>query len=674
MKRLFFFLIIAWAGITDISAREIVNINRNWQFTYTSDLRSRTTVDVPHTWNHDAISSQLLYARGLANYIKDVHIPQDWQNKRIYIRFYGVNSEANLFVNGQYVGEHKGGYTGFTFEITPFLKTGSNNIWVRVSNAPQLDYIPINSDFDIYGGIYRDVELIAVDQTHFALDDYGSDGVYLKQTSVTDREAKINATVKINGVRNANYTVSMTVKDPQTDSVLVSQSARIKADKGSGSVDIPLAIENPRLWHGVYDPFRYDFRVELKDGDKLLDWITIPMGVRYYAIDPANGFMLNGRVYPLHGVTRFEDRSNSGNAYHPRMHDEDFALIREMGANAVRMTNYPHSPYFYELCDRNGVIVWSEIPFTAPEFGADNGFINKPTFKENARRQLSEMILQRYNNTSVFFWGIFSNLSTRGSDDPVEYIKELNQTAKTLDPTRTTVAASNQDGPINFITDAVGWSQYLGWREGQPADVNLWLSQLTTNWRQLRSGIGEYGAGGSLLHQSDTLRRPNPRERLHPERWQTHYHEQAYPIIQKYPSIWGSFVHSMFDFGEVNYRSGDTPGVCNFGLVSYDRKDRKDAFYFYKANWNAMEPFVHIAEKRWDERTNPVQTIIVFSNRLEVELFLNGVSQGTKNGVNGTFRWEQVRMNEGTNTLEVRTDYDLSDEARVTIRRANRIQ
>ena len=672
MKRLLFLLILL-STATLANAREVININRNWQFSYTSDLRSRTTVDIPHTWNHDAIATRLLYTRGLTNYIKEIQVPWEWSAKRVYIRFYGVNSEANLFVNGNYVGEHKGGYTAFTFEITPFLRPGNtNNIWIRVSNAPQLDYMPINSDFDIYGGVYRDVELIVTDPVHFALDDHGSNGIYLKQTQVTDKEAKVNAVIRVNSPRNANYNLSVQVRDPQTDVVVAVQNGRLKTDKGSGSAELEVTIDQPRLWHGIYDPFRYDFQVQLKEGEKILDSLSLPMGVRYFSIDPVNGFMLNGRVYPLHGVTRFEDRSNAGSAFHPRMHEEDLELIREMGANAVRMSNYPQAPYFYELCDRYGIIVWSEIPFTAPEFGVDNGYINKPAFKENGRKQLTEMILQRYNNTSVLFWGVFSNLQTRGSDDPVEYLKELNTLAKTLDPTRITVAASNQDGPINFITDAIGWSQYLGWREGQVADVNLWLSQLTRNWKDLRSGIGEYGAGGSILHQSDTLRRPDPRERLHPERWQTHFHEQFYGIILKYPSIWGSFVHSMFDFGEVNYRGGDTPGVCNFGLVSYDRKDKKDAFYFYKANWNALDPFVHIAEKRWDERADPLQSVTVYSNRPQAELFLNGVSLGTQQSANGTLRWERVHMKEGVNTLEVRADSSF-DETRITIRRASRI-
>jgi len=674
MRRFIILTIMALLSGVGAMAREVINLNRNWQFSYTSDLRSRSTVDIPHTWNYDAVSIRLQYNRGLANYIKELNIPQDWADKRIFIRFKGVNNVGNLFVNGQYVGEHKGGYTAFTTEITSFLKFGtSNNIWMRVSNSPQLDFMPINSDFNIYGGIYRDVELIVVDQVHFALNDFGSDGIYLKQTSVTHQEAKITAAVKISAAKNANYTVALSVYDPQTNTLVASQTGRIKTDKGSGAGELPVSIASPRLWHGIYDPFRYDFHLELKDGEQVLDSLTIPMGLRYWSIDPETGFRLNGRVYPIHGVTRFEDRSNAGNAYHHRMHDEDFALIREMGANAVRMTNYPHDPYFYDLCDQYGVLVWSEIPFTAPEYGADNGYISKPSFHESGRQQLTEMILQRYNNTSVLAWGIFSNIQTRGSDDPVPYIKELNQVAKTLDPTRFTIASSNQDGPINFVTDVIGWSQYLGWREGSVSDVNLWLGQLTRNWKELRSCIGEYGAGGSLIHQSDTLRRPDPRERMHPERWQTHFHEQFYSILVKYPSVFGGFIHSMFDFGEVNYRGGDTPGICNFGLVSYDRKDRKDAFYFYKANWNSLEPFVHIAEKRWDERPDRVQTLTVYSNRAEVELMVNGESLGSKTGTNGIFRWERVELQEGVNQISAHAEGAFFDEARITIQKSHRI-
>jgi beta-galactosidase len=674
MKRILPLLLLILAAGGAAHAREVVNINRNWQFSHTADLRSRTTVDLPHTWNYDAVGAHLLYSRGLGNYIKDITIPDEWSGKKIYIRFYGVGSEANLFVNGRFAGEHKGGYTAFTIEITPLLRSGMNNLWVRVNNAPQLDYMPLNSDFNLYGGIFRDVELIAVDPVHFSLDNLGSDGIFLSQTRVSDQEARIDAKVDIRAPKNTGYTLTIDVVDPERDSVVLSVTEKIKTDKGRGSGNVPLVLPEPHLWDGTRDPFRYDFRVTLGDGANRTDSIRISMGLRYYELHPEQGFLLNGRAYPLRGVTRYEDRAGAGSAYLNRMHEEDLALIREMGANAVRMTNYPQSPLFYELCDRYGLIVWSEIPFTAPEFGVDNGYIDKPSFRENGMTQLSEMILQHYNNTSVLFRGLFSNLPVGGADDPAQYIRQLNEHAKTLDPTRITVASSNQDGPINFITDAIGWSQYLGWREGSPSDIDIWLAQLTRNWKELKSAVGEYGAGGSILHQTDTLRRPDPRERLHPERWQTRYHETVYPILTQYPSLWGSFIHSMFDFGQVNYRGGDTPGVNNFGLVSYNRKEKKDAFYFYKANWNSTDSFVHIAEKRWDERLSLIQTVTAYSNLPEAELFVNGISQGKRAGVkNSIFRWENVSMQEGVNRLEVVAG-DRVDRVQITIRQPQRIR
>lgn len=672
MRRLILFVILS-AVCVSAYPREVVNINRNWEFSQSNDLASRVTVDLPHTWNHDAVSVRLLNHRGLGNYMKNIQIPREWTGKRIYIRFYGVNSEANLFVNGNYVGEHKGGYTAFTFEITPFLRVGeSNSFWMRVSNAQQLDHMPINSDFNIYGGITRDVELIAVDPVHFSLGDFGSDGVYLKQTKITDEQARVDAIVRLAGARNGNFSVTVDVADPERDTVLVSATEKIKVDKGAGSGTIAVNLANPRLWHGTFDPYRYEFRIKLKEGESVLDSLAIPLGLRYYEVHPQNGFMLNGRVYPLHGVTRVEDRSGTGNAYLGRMQEEDLELIREMGANAVRMKNYPQSPYFYELCDRNGVVVWSEIPFVAPEFGVDNGYINKPAFRENGREQLAEMIRQHYNNTSVLFWGIFSNLSGQGTDDPVPYIEELNRLAHELDPTRPTVASSNQDGPINFVTDLIGWSQYLGWQRGAVSDVDIWLGQLGQSWSELKSGIGEYGAGGSVVHQSESLSRPDPQGRLHPEGWQTRYHEQFYAILQRYPSLWGGFIHTMFDFGEENYPGGDTPGINNFGLVSYDRKEKKDAFYFYKANWNAIDPFVHITEKRWAERSHTSQTITVYTNRGEAELFVNGVSQGTKPASLGICRWENVTLADGVNTVETFAG-GVSDSARITVRQSRRI-
>jgi beta-galactosidase len=662
MKRSFLLaLFVGLAGA--LSARETININRSWQFASGGDLRTRTTVDLPHTWNRD-----LRDVRGLGHYIRDLDVPRRWEGKRVYIRFHGVNSSANLFVNGRFVGEHRGGYTAFTFEITPYLRFGqTNNLWVRMSNAPQLDYMPIYGDFNVYGGIHRDVELIVTEPTHLALSDHGSDGVYLRQSRVEVQQARVEATVRVDAASTGNYTVGVAVYDPARDSVVTSHSERVRVSSGEGSVAVPLNISDPRLWQGRKDPFLYDFRVTLKEGDRTLDSLVVPMGLRSFVVDPARGFLLNGEPYPLRGVTRVEDRMHFGSALSPRHQEEDLALLLEMGAGAVRMKGYPPSPRFYELCDRAGIVVWSEIPLASSVFGPGGGYIHKPGFQENGKEQLTEMILQRYNNTSVLFWGLFSNLSERGTDSPAGYIRVLNELAHKLDPTRLTVASSDQDGPINFITDLIGWSQYLGWNSGQPADVGLWLDQLTRGWSELRSGVGEYGAGGALSRQSDTLQRPDPRGIDHPERWQTWYHEQVYTIIKRYPSLWGTFAHTMFDYGGTHFPGSDLPGVSDYGLVSYDRQEKKDAFYFYKANWNSDDPFVHLAEKRWDERTQPRQSIRAYSNQNEVELYVNGVSSGTRTGENGVFRWDGVMLNERVNTVEVRAAVG-SDRAQIVVR------
>ncbi len=655
MKRLFATMLLAAAVFFPARAREVINLNRNWQFSFNNDLRpsSRTSVNIPHTWNYDAVSTRQEYARGIGNYIKEIVVPADWEGRRIYLRFHGVNSEANLFINGRYVGEHQGGYTAFTFEITPFVRLGEvNNIWVRVNNSPQLDYMPINSDFNIYGGIYRDVELIVTRNEHISVTHYSSDGVYLTQKNITDDRAEIDAAVMLSGIKSGNYQLNIRVKDPVGERIVEEKTERVKIDKGEGSATVSLTVESPKLWNGIRDSFQYEFIVRLTDGGEVLDSLTVPLGLRYYDVDATNGFTLNGKKYPVNGVTRYQDRGGTGIAFRNVQHEEDFDLMLEMGATAVRMTNYPSDPYFYSLCDRYGMIVWSEIPFAGPDFVADNAYMNKLRFRENGKEQLLEMIYQNYNHASVLFWGIFSNLTLRGADDPTPYVRELHALARSTDPSRYTICTSNQDGEINFVTDLNGWSQYLGWKEGTVSDVNVWLNQLAKEWGYLRSAIGEYGAGGSILHQEDSLRVTSPRDRRHPERWQTQYHVQFYGILKRHPKIWGSFIHSMFDFGVYNYRGGDAPGVCDYGLVTYDRRWKKDAFYFYKANWNKTEAFVHITEKRWDERPTHLQTVRIFSNQNEVELLLNGESKGVRKGRNGVFTWKDIEFKDGTNTLE----------------------
>ena len=665
MKR-FVFVVLAVVAVGQLSARDVVNINRNWEFFSNIETSSdkALTVNLPHTWSNDALSGKQDYYRGIGNYMKNIDIPLTWRNKRVFIRFRGAGTVTDVLVNGRHVGEHRGGYTAFTFEITGFLKYGERNqFWAIVNNAPQMDVMPAAGDINIYGGIYRDVELIVTEASHISLTDHSSDGVYLIQKKVTRDRAEVEALVKIDGLSGRNLTLNLTVTTPRGDTVL-RQSGRLRVpSSGQGEVRLPFAIDKPNLWNGILNPYMYKVAVEVNDDGLKCDEVAVPLGLRYFIFDPRDGLYLNGELYPLNGVVAYEDRSGVGPAVMSYQIREDIDMITEMGANAVRAAGYPHHPEFYRECDRRGLVVWSDLPFLGPAYFTDRSFVNSAAFRADGRQQLTEMIRQNYNSPSVLMWGLFSNLALSG-DNPVEYIRELGELAAKEDPSRMRVASSNQDGDINFITDLIAWTPYFGWLEGQSSDLRIWVDNLRANWGGLRSAV-VYGAGASIYHQDDVLTRPDPAGNWHPERWQTYFHEQYHSILDDESIFWGRFVANMFDYGAAGRTWGEGNGINDFGMVTFDRKYRKDAFYFYKANWNRTEPFVYIAERRWEERTAKEQTIKVFSNEGEVELILNGESQDKKEGVNGTYTWDVV-LREGVNRIEAHT-VSSSDATTLTV-------
>lgn len=650
------FIYICFLLVLSASSREVININRGWSFSrgYEMSDTKATLVNLPHTWNLDALSGQLDYYRGVGSYLREIKVPKTWVDKRVYIRFKGANAVTNLFVNGRQVGEHNGGYTAFAFEITQFLKYGeSNRLLVRVNNSMTLDMMPLVGNFNMYGGLYRDVELIVTDKTHISLKDNGSMGVYVEPMVVTHDFAKFNTAVLIDGVPDEVAVVEMVVRDA-AGVVVDSIQRRVRISSVPMIVSNVFEISKPHLWNGVEDPYMYSMCVSSRTTDKAFDSITEGFGLRYFSVDRTNGFILNGEPYKIRGVCRHQDRSEIGAAIHPIHQQEDLDLIREVGANAIRLTYMPNDKYFLDLCDRAGIIVWSELPFSGPGFYKDEGFIDTETFKDNGIQQLVEMIRQNFNHPSIMFWGLFNELTQRG-DDPVPYIRELNDLAHAEDPTRFTVAASNQDGELNFITDLMAWNQFLGWYSGLPSDISVWLQQLRRDWPTLKPAISEYGAGASIYHQSDTLARPAAESAWHPERWQTNFHEVYWANISKASFLWGTFVYSMFDFGSAYRSEGDRPGINDKGLVTFDRRVKKDAFYFYKANWNEKDKFIYIAERRWNVRRSLKQSIKVYSNYQEVELWVNGKSLGEKLGDDmHRFIWENVEMKMGENIIEAR--------------------
>lgn len=633
-------------------------LNDNWQFRFGHQVEKNTVarVDLPHTWNaQDALSGRTDYKRGLGHYERRLFVPADWKGQRLYLRFEGANSIADLFVNGRHAGQHRGGYGAFVFEITDFVNYGkANTLRVSVNNAETLELMPLVGDFNFYGGLYRDVHLVRTGPTCISLLDHGSSGIRLVQDSVSKDYAAIRALVALSNGSDTATQAEVLLRLLDGDREVAAQRLTLTLPPDS-SVEgsLPVSLRRPHLWDGRRDPFRYRAEVSLWRNGHEVDRVEQPLGLRYYHIDPERGFFLNGRHLPLRGVCRHQDRSEVGNALRREHHDEDAAIMAEMGANAVRLAHYPQAEYFYDLMDRYGFIVWAEIPFVGPGGYSDEGFVNLLAFRQNGREQLVELIRQHYNHPSIVVWGLFNELSMRG-DDPVPYIKELNDLAHREDPTRLTVAASNTDGALNFVTDAMAWNRYDGWYGGTPAGLGQWLDHMHTTHPDLRIAISEYGAGASLYHQQDTLVKTVATSFWHPENWQTHYHMANWREISARPFVWGSFIWNLFDFGAAHRHEGDRVGINDKGLVSFDRRTRKDAFYFYKANWNKEIPLLYLAERRCTRRTRPVQTFMAFTNQPEAELFVNGTSCGhAKTDSLGTVRWNGVRLRPGQNEIRV---------------------
>lgn len=645
-------------GMSMFAQRQDILLNNDWNFRFSHQVQKGTEVrvDLPHTWNaQDALSGKIDYKRGIGNYEKNLFIRPEWKGKRLFIRFEGVNNIADVFINRRHIGEHRGGYGAFIFEITGKVEYGKeNSILVRVNNGEQLDIMPLVGDFNFYGGIYRDVHLLITDETCISPLDYASPGVRLIQDSVSHRYAKVRAIVDLSNGSSGNQEVELNVR--LLDGQRVVKEGTKNVNLSGNEVmqqELTFEIDQPHLWNGRQDPFLYQAEVTLFRNGQMVDRVTQPLGLRFYRIDPDKGFFLNGKHLPLQGVCRHQDRSEVGNALRPQHHEEDVALMLEMGVNAVRLAHYPQATYFYDLMDKNGIIVWAEIPFVGPGGYNDKGFVDLPAFRANGKEQLKELIRQHYNHPSICVWGLFNELTELG-DNPVEYIKKLNVLAHQEDTTRPTTSASNQMGDLNFITDTIAWNRYDGWYGGTPADLGKWLDRMHKDHPKICIAISEYGAGASIYHQQDSLVKTVPTSWWHPENWQTYYHIENWKTISSRPYVWGSFVWNMFDFGAAHRTEGDRPGINDKGLVTFDRKVRKDAFYFYKANWNREEPMLYLTGKRNTVRTQRLQTITAFTNQAGAELFVNGKSYGkTTPDSYAILEWKNVELQPGENEIKV---------------------
>jgi Beta-galactosidase/beta-glucuronidase len=638
--------------------RESILLNGNWSFRFSHQVQKNSwqRVDLPHTWNaQDALVGKIDYKRGVGNYEKKLFIKPEWQGKRLFLRFEGAYAVSNVFINGKHIGEHRGGYGAFIFELTNKVKYNEvNSILVRVNNAEQLDVMPLVGDFNFYGGIYRDVHLLITDPICISPLDYASPGVYLMQEKVTETQANVRAKIDLANGTSSKQKVDINIKVLDNDKTVIEQTKSITLKENTAIQEsLPFTINNPHLWNGMEDPFIYQTVVTISQNGKVIDSVTQPLGLRYYHTDPDKGFFLNGKHLQLRGVCRHQDRAEVGNALRQCHHEEDTQLMLEMGVNAVRLAHYPQATAMYDLMDKHGFVIWAEIPFIGPGGYADKGFVDQPSFRNNGKEQLRELIRQHYNHPSICFWGLFNELKEVG-DNPLEYIKELNELAKAEDPTRPTTSATNINGDINFVTEHIAWNRYDGWYGSTPATLARFLDATHQKHPQLRIGISEYGAGASIYHQQDSLVQTVPTAWWHPENWQTFYHMENWKIIHERPYIWGTFIWNMFDFGAAHRTEGDRPGINDKGLVTFDRKVKKDSYYFYKANWNKKEPMLHLAEKRVINRYKPEQTFMAFTTAPEVELFVNGVSMGKKKtNEYATVVWEGIKLQKGKNSIVV---------------------
>lgn len=679
MKHKLLTLILLLFSVSAFSSRTVISLDRGWQFTpswQVHKLVEGEVVNLPHTYNLDALAGLPNYFRGMVSYLRSFDIPKEWQDsRRVYLRFGGANQTADVYVNSKHVGTHKGGYTAFGFDVTSWLNFGSSNtVWVRLSNALDLDVMPLVGDLNHYGGLYRSVELISVPKMHISPTDFGSSGVYVSSTRTTETSASVNVRAIVAGTPGTMGDVRFYVRD-ENGIVLDSVINRIKiGSEGVQNATAMFHIEEPHLWQSVQDPYLYQADVLVLSIDKskkeftvAKDSISTPFGLRLFEVDAQNRFLLNGKPFRIQGVARHQDWAMFGNALYREHHRRDVELMREMGVNAVRLANGPHDPYFIELCDRAGILVWCDLPFIGPGAFRDKGYNDTEAFRENGEQQLTEMIRQGYNHPSIFAWGLFNSLTQRG-DDPLAYLKQLHQLAKAEDPSRLTVGASNQDGAINFVTDLIGFNMVLGWESGLPSDIGLWGAGVRRDFPRLKVGLSEYGAGASIYHHTDSLVRPLPELAWHPEEWQAHLHEQYWRTIASKDYFWGSFVWSMFDYGAAHRNDGDRKGVSDRGLVTFDRRVCKDAFYFYKANWNRSEPFVYIAGRRFEERANPTQTFTVYSTCSHVQLVINGqaLTQLPSDGF-GTFVWKNCLLKPGINTIEAISGEGLIDAYQVRV-------
>lgn len=606
--------------------RNIKNINENWIFVKENE---KSTVNLPHTWNGiDGQDGGNDYYRGKCTYIKEIAKADMPQGEEIYLQLDGVNSSAFVYFNSKLVCTHHGGYSTFRIKLENIKD--NNEIKIEADNSPNDFVYPQQADFTFYGGIYRDVTLIGVEKNHFDLDYYGAPGIQITPV-VNGDKADVNVKTYITGGGEVRVTVNGETKT---------------------GTEVDFTVDSPHLWNGVADPYLYNAVAELIVDGKVVDRVESRFGIRSFKVDPQKGFILNGKPYPLRGVSRHQDRPGIGNALLPEHHREDIELICEMGANTIRLAHYQHAQYFYDLCDEKGLVVWAEIPYISSHL--EKGV-------ENTKTQMTELIAQNYNHPCIFTWGLSNEITMSGASPAVvENHKMLNDLVHSMDKTRPTTEAvvtmCSMDNEYVHISDIVSYNHYFGWYGGNVNMYGPWFDKFHEKYPDKAIGISEYGCEALNWHATDIVQGD------YTEEYQAYYHEELIKQIAARPYLWATHVWNMFDFAADARAEGGENGMNHKGLVTFDRKYKKDSFYAYQA-WLSDKPMLHICSKRYVDRVEDKVKIKVYSNQDEVELFANGESVGVQKKGEFPFFTFEVK-NEGETVLTAKAG-NLTDESKI---------
>ena len=628
-------LLLACLGLMTMQAegRKVESFNSGWSFKKAPAEKELainapkwdkgwSEVEIPHTWNAKDMQVQAnSFYEGAAYYKKQYFFPTELKDKRVFLRFEGVGSCAEVFVNGMLATSHKGGYSAFACEISPLLKAGEENeIIVKADNKSRPDVIPVNHNlFGVYGGIYRPVWLVVTEPYNISVTDCASPGVYITQKNVSKKQADVKVKVKLdNGtLQPAPVTLQNTIYDQEGKQVAThSQSFELSA-QGEQAYESSFTIKKPTLWQGRENPYLYKVVSRLIKDGLVIDEMVQPLGLRKYEIVAGKGFYLNGEKYPMYGVTRHQDWWGLGSALKNENHDFDLATIMDVGATTVRFAHYQQSDYLYSRCDSLGLIIWAEIPFVNRVTGQE---------AENCRNQLREMIRQSFNHPSIYVWGLHNEVY-----QPHQYTKELTQSlhdlAKTEDPDRYTVSVNgygHMEHPVNLVADIQGMNRYFGWYEKKIQDIKPWVENLEKEYPHQKLMLTEYGADANLNHQTEYLGDAlNWTKEFYPETFATKTHEYQWSVIAAHPYIIASYLWNTFDFCAPMWVRGGVPARNMKGLVTFDRKIKKDSYFWYKANWS-KEPVLYLTQRRNWDREKKETSVTVYSNIGTPKVYLNG--------------------------------------------------